>query len=122
MPYKDGTWGEKAKRRSKKRAGYFRKYSENHRALNLLRRYGITEEEYQDILKKQKSKCAICGSGKPIPSKHSKDGSPQRLAIDHCHKTGKVRGLLCFSCNRGLGYLKDSPKLLNKAIDYLEKS
>lgn len=121
MTYKDGSWGDKAKARSQKRKGYFKKYRENHKALNLLRRYGITELEYQEMLKKQKGCCAICGVDKPIPSHNSKDGSPQRLAIDHCHETGKVRGLLCFSCNRGIGYLKDSIELLESAIIYLKQ-
>lgn len=61
-------------------------------------------------LEKQKS-CAICG--KPPRA---------RLQIDHNHKTGKYRGLLCDNCNIGLGHFKDSPELLRKAIDYLKRS
>lgn len=56
-----------------------------------------------------KGACAICGV------------RPDRsLALDHCHKTGKLRGLLCFSCNVALGHFKDDPKLLRKAIRYLK--
>ena len=77
-----------------------------------LRRYGITVEQYQDILQKQDGICAIC---KNPPNKNA-------LAVDHCHITGKIRGLLCPSCNSGIGKLRDSPEMLRKAIEYLEKT
>ena len=74
--------------------------------------YDITYDEYEEILEKQNHSCAIC---------QSKIGNSRafRLFVDHCHDTLKVRGLLCSSCNHGLGLFKDSPKLLQKAIDYL---
>lgn len=68
-------------------------------------------KEYIKLAKSQQNKCAIC---------FKKAGS-RRLAIDHDHKTGKVRGLLCSKCNRALGYLNDDKELLRKAIIYLEK-
>lgn len=74
--------------------------------------YGITIEEYQGILQKQNNKCAICG----CPPEFSAKGS---LAVDHCHKTNKIRGLLCGECNLGLGKFKDRQDLLSKAIEYL---
>ena len=67
--------------------------------------------EYNKLLKKQNKKCAIC---------ESKKGS-KNLAVDHCHKTGKIRGLLCNKCNRGLGYLGDSIKIIKRALKYLLK-
>lgn len=118
MPYKTGTWGEQAKARSKNRNDYFKS-----RALhtsNLKRRYGITSEQYDQMLKKQKGLCAICKNKENAKSYNKQSSAPQRLAIDHCHKTGLVRGLLCFSCNRGIGYLKDDIKLLSNAIKYLQ--
>lgn len=71
-------------------------------------RYGITPEEYDRRVKEQDGKCAICLEERP-------------LAVDHCHETGKVRGLLCRSCNAGMGMLKDDPERLRRAILFLEQ-
>lgn len=75
-----------------------------------LKKYGLTPEQFQEMLKRQDSKCAICGNHQQY----------RQLSIDHCHKTGKVRGLLCTSCNRGIGYFYDSPYRLKNAAKYLE--
>lgn len=72
--------------------------------------YGISLEDYNVLLEIQNNTCAICN--KP-PTKH------KRLAVDHCHKEGHVRGLLCTSCNVGLGNFKDNTGLLLKAVEYL---
>ena len=63
------------------------------------RELGITEDAYKALLAAQDGGCAICGSK---PKRLKKDGSPYRLMVDHNHRTGQVRGLLCFRCNRGL--------------------
>ena len=76
---------------------------------HLLNEYGITEEEYNILLEKQRFGCAICGGCGKRP-----------LAVDHDHATGIIRGLLCDSCNIGLGNFQDSPNLLNLAIQYLK--
>lgn len=73
--------------------------------------YGITLEFYNALLAKQGNKCAIC-SKTQVELK-------RKLAVDHCHETGKIRGLLCDTCNRGIGYLKDSISVLETAIAYL---
>ena len=83
--------------------------------LHMKRSYGIGLDEYNTMFTNQQGKCAIC-SGEPPKNQHKK-----RLNIDHCHATGKVRGLLCDACNRAIGLLKDSPDLLNKAISYLAR-
>lgn len=83
-----------------------------------LRRYGISLDEYNTLLAFQNGKCAICGSTKSA----ARFGKTNDLDVDHCHKTGKVRGLLCSTCNNGLGCFKDDPELLHKAIAYLAKS
>lgn len=75
--------------------------------------YGITVEDYEKLFKAQKGKCAICGTSDPGQGK-------KHLCVDHCHKTGKVRGLLCHQCNRALGLLSDSAKILEKSIKYLK--
>lgn len=75
------------------------------------RRTGVARDEYDRILEQQDFKCAICGlkylGGREFP-------------MDHDHKTGEARGILCTSCNLGLGSFKDSPRLLAHALVYLE--
>jgi hypothetical protein len=73
------------------------------------REYGITVEDYETMLKIQNNKCAIC-EGPPLK---------QMFCIDHCHKTGKIRGLLCHKCNSGLGLFNDSSSTLRSAFQYL---
>ena len=79
----------------------------------LKRMFGITLEDYEFMVKSQDDCCSICGKHR------TKNG--RRLAVDHCHITGKVRGLLCSHCNKALGTFKDSINILNKAIEYLQK-
>ena len=78
-------------------------------------KYGINEVQYELLLKSQENKCMICGATKPgrKTNKH--------FLVDHNHKTNKVRGLLCFNCNKMLGAAKDNPEILRKAAKYLEK-
>lgn len=71
-------------------------------------RYGITHDEYQALVIKQGERCAICTQQKS-------------LHVDHDHISGKVRGLLCGSCNRALGLFYDQVPLMEKAISYLKK-
>jgi len=85
------------------------------RRYSLKRPYGISLEEYEEMLKVQDSKCAICGTFNT-----GKKGT-WNLCVDHDHKTGKIRALLCNKCNRGIGLLQDSIPLLKKAIKYLKK-
>lgn len=80
----------------------------------LLKRYGITIMEYDKLLISQNNSCAIC---KTHVSELSK-----RLAVDHCHTTKKVRGLLCYNCNTGLGRFKDDTNIMSEAISYLNNS
>lgn len=73
--------------------------------------YGITPEQYQDMLQAQGGVCAIC---------RNTCSTGRKLCVDHCHETGRIRGLLCSECNNGIGKLKDSPTLLRIAANYLE--
>jgi len=83
-----------------------------------IRKLGCTPDQYQELLKKQDGKCAICG----ISGGHrSRYGKICKLSVDHDHKTGVVRGLLCNNCNRGLGRFKDSLTILQAAVRYLER-
>ncbi len=76
--------------------------------------FSITLDDYNLMFKEQEGKCKICSS------KEAK-GNSKHLKVDHCHETGKVRGLLCNSCNLGLGKFKDDIKSLEKAISYLKE-
>ncbi len=78
----------------------------------LLRRFGITIEQYLDMERTQGFKCSIC--------RLSKEDNGKRLAVDHCHKTGRVRGLLCNNCNVVVGFLSDKPEIARKMATYLE--
>lgn len=71
--------------------------------------YGITVKQYEEMLSAQQGCCAIC---------HTPPGD-RRLAVDHCHTTKAVRGLLCVKCNTAIGKLNDDPVILQRAIDYL---
>lgn len=84
-------------------------------------KYGITKEQYLTLVETQENKCAICNQAETTLN-NWKEGEYKRLAIDHCHTTGKVRGLLCTRCNITLGAVKDNTALLIKMVDYLEKS
>ena len=76
-------------------------------------KYKLSESEIEQMSQKQNHCCAICSA----PQSSFKN----KLAIDHCHKTGKVRGLLCSNCNHALGKFKDKISILKKAIEYLRK-
>ena len=78
-------------------------------------KYSISLEEYNSLLNKQDSKCAICNTGDP-------KGVSGEFVVDHCHDTGNIRGLLCNHCNTGLGKLGDSIESLEKALTYLKEN
>lgn len=80
---------------------------------HIKRKYNLSLEEVTALWTAQGNKCAICKIEK------EKVSTNNGLHIDHCHTTGKVRGLLCGNCNRGLGMFEDSPELLQSAINYL---
>ncbi|MEU3525040.1 endonuclease VII domain-containing protein [Streptomyces sp. NPDC038707] len=77
------------------------------RAGHLKRRYGITETERDELIASQGGVCCTCPSAVPVH-------------VDHCHETGRVRGVLCFSCNAALGQFKDQPEVIRRAAAYVE--
>jgi len=77
--------------------------------------YGVTPEQFKTMLADQDSKCAICGK----PQTEQRLGVKKAMNIDHCHATGKLRGLLCGHCNKALGFFNDDVALLKSAIKYL---
>lgn len=92
---------------------YVIKMAEHRRNYNLKFKFGITSEDYENMLLSQGGKCAICYTDQSQFTK--------RLAVDHCHESNKVRGLLCSDCNRGIGLLKDDSELVSRAAEYLRK-
>ena len=99
---------ERVREHSRKRAeaGKFREYL-------LKYKYGLTMEQYDALFAAQGGVCAICGRPEAGREGH------KNLAVDHCHTSNAVRGLLCHSCNRALGLLQDSAEVLEKALAYL---
>lgn len=94
------------------RASHPEQHTRNWRSSMLRRKFGITLGEYESLLVLQSGVCTICGH----PPK------TRRLAVDHNHKTGYVRGLLCHVCNRGLSYFRDRAEVLARAAEYLRLS
>ena len=89
------------KKNKEQQAAYWRK-----------KKYGLLPEDYDAMLEEQDNKCKLC----------LVEFNDQTITnIDHCHTTNKVRGILCGSCNRGLGIFKEDIKVLTKAINYLEE-
>lgn len=90
-----------------------RKANGKRRLHDLKQNYGVTPEQYAEMLERAGGVCEICGR---VPSEVSKKGP----CVDHCHDTSKVRGILCAPCNMGIGHLRDDPDVLRKALEYLE--
>lgn len=82
------------------------------------RNYGIDDKELQKMKEEQNNRCYLCNSDGFLIGKNN---HTEKLAVDHCHETGKVRKLLCHNCNRALGLFKDNPELMRKAADYVEQ-
>lgn len=108
---------EQARKWVKSQKGYgakrYKRDKENNQNRHLKRKYGITLDDYYKMLRNQGSVCAICGAPEP---------DHKKFDVDHCHKTGKVRGLLCTSCNRMLGHAGDKVKNLLNAAEYLKQT
>lgn len=99
---------------------YCSDYCKDYTALNhyYKRCYNITIEDYLDMAEKQNYLCAICGR----PNIFLQEHHAGTLVVDHDHRTGNVRGLLCHNCNRGLGLFSDDSTVLKTAINYLESA
>ncbi len=89
---------------------YELKHPDTYTNSQLKYKFGITLDQFNEMAKAQNNTCLIC---------QQPEVNGNRLSVDHCHKTGKIRGLLCDGCNVGLGRFKDSPELLEKARRYL---
>lgn len=117
----DGVHGEFDCRTKEGRAAYLRAYraaTPNLQKARALRdSFGISLEEYQRMHDEQDGKCAICGEPEAI----LRMGKVKALSVDHCHTSGKIRGLLCAECNTGIGKLKEDRRIFLSAVAYLDK-
>lgn len=77
------------------------------RTFDLSSKYNLTDQEFEAIVLAQNNRCLLCDTELTKPH------------VDHCHSTGRVRGILCYHCNVGLGHFKDNPEVLARAIQYL---
>lgn len=89
-----------------------RKDSQKTKWRRMYKLYGITKDEYNNLITNQENKCLIC----------NKNFTEKNVHVDHCHTTGKIRGLLCSKCNQGIGLFNESIDLIKKAIIYLENN
>lgn len=107
--------------RARADANYARWRLENpeYEHVRILKRRGLTVEQYERMVVSQGGVCAICAE-KQRPQR-TRWAVTERLTIDHCHKTGRVRGLLCHRCNMSIGKFNDDSVLLRKAAEYLER-
>ena len=80
-----------------------------------MKKFGITLAEYNKILARQEGVCASCGTT-------GEEGRYKNMAVDHCHTTGKIRGILCANCNRALGLVGDTSKGVRKLLKYIEET
>lgn len=104
--------------RAKARARYQRyKATGFAREQDLRAKFGISLAEYDDMFAAQKGRCAICGK----PETAKRNGVVKRLAVDHDHNTGQIRGLLCGRCNPMIGYAQDDPEVLTLGAMYLRR-
>ena len=111
-------WRKKNPERYRKAVANWRARNPSYEGnLKLKMRYGITPEKYMEMLTVQNNCCAICGNEET--ARHNRSNEVQKLAVDHCHVTGKVRGLLCQDCNRGIAKFHDDPVRLKNALKYL---
>lgn len=99
-------------------ANYYAQDKDKYRNRRFLKQYGITLEEYNSMFNDQNGLCALCN--KTEKGINTKTGELKMLAVDHDHKTGKVRALLCADCNSGLGCYGDEIELLERAVAYLK--
>lgn len=108
---------QQTQREWRERVGYNQRRKERgDHVRQQLKKYGLTEEAFAELLNSQGGCCAICGQ----PDPGMKNSS--RLYVDHCHETGVVRGLLCRACNTMLGSAKDMAAVLRSGADYIERT
>jgi Recombination endonuclease VII len=108
---------EHAKKYKTRRHELYLSNKDEYKNNSLLKKFGITLDQYNKMLESQNGVCAICGKDETVIDGKSK--IVRSLAVDHNHKTGKVRGLLCVKCNNMLGLINENEQILLKTLEYL---
>lgn len=111
IPWNKGT--KDFNKEKQRQSSWYQRNKEKIRNDNLLKRYGITPSQYDEMAKLQGNVCAICKKPETLFN--------GKLHVDHCHLTGKVRALLCSQCNTGIGKFNDDVTALRNAAEYIEK-
>lgn len=96
---------------------YYHANKDRFREYALLSKYGLTLEGYDLLYEQQSGVCALCGQ--PETARDGRSGQVRRLAVDHCHETGRIRGLLCYRCNHLIGCLGDNPASIEHVLEYM---
>lgn len=126
MPLKDKTerleyqklWLRKRRKKFPSRdREYRKKYLKKERVAHLQRKFGLSLEQYETMLRQQSGRCKICHR----PEIKKRNGVLVNLSVDHDHATNRIRGLLCVACNAAIGLMGDIPERLRLAADYLEQ-
>lgn len=112
-------WDKFADTHRERRRAYEQAYRKSHqeriKGNRYQRKYKVTWDEVQSMVREQGNQCKICGAA-------FGDTPSTRYHVDHCHKAGHVRGILCNNCNKGIGHFKENHDLLAKATEYLRKT
>ena len=111
--YKKDYYQKNKEKVSAQKKDYYQKNKNKKKGYYYKKKYGITLEQKMEMVINQNSNCLICGE----PFLESKN-----TCVDHSHKTGKVRGILCRKCNAGLGQFKEDINIFRNALEYLEKN
>lgn len=109
IAWRKGGEDEKEKMRlyqTKYKKDNLERVQKNQKVYELRTKYNLSYEDYEELLIKQDGRCAICNR-------------IRKLHVDHCHETGRVRGLLCNNCNCGIGNLQDDIEIIKRALEYL---
>ena len=110
-------WSDDKKAQAKNHQRAFRAANPDYaRWMSIKSKYGLTKEQYEELLEKQGGVCAIC---RQPETRTTKAGVVMLLHVDHCHNSGKIRGLLCHKCNSALGLFRESSEILSSAVNYL---
>lgn len=94
---------------------YYRENREKVMAYHLQKKFGLSAEQYEAMHNEQNGLCAICLR----PERSTRNGVLRKLCVDHCHKTNKIRGLLCKDCNTAIGLLEENVEAFHRAAEYV---
>lgn len=112
-------WAKSNKeRRARVGQTYYEQNKDKVKAKRIEREYGLSPDEHKRMKKEQNNLCKLCG--KPETGINGTSGEVQELCVDHCHETGKVRGLLCRRCNHLIACLGDTEQSIEKVLEYMK--